>query len=57
MFRYFFIMYLREKGKKEVFTCMLLVFLPIFAPNKFPLLNKMNYDYYEAKKVTHKQNL
>ncbi len=40
MFRYFFIMYLREKGKKEVFTCMLLVFLPIFAPNKFPLLKK-----------------
>ena len=32
--------YLREKGKKEVFTCMLLVFLPIFAPNKFPLLKK-----------------
>ena len=29
-----------EKGKKEVFTCMLLVFLPIFAPNKFPLLKK-----------------
>lgn len=36
----FLIMYLREKGKKEVFTCMLLVFLPIFAPNKFPLLKK-----------------
>lgn len=40
MFGNFFIANFREKGKKEVFACMLLYILSIFASKNFPLPKK-----------------
>lgn len=40
MFKGFFVANFREKGKKRVFACILLMFLSIFAPKNFPLPKK-----------------